>query len=325
MISVAMTTYNSCGHAEYLKAQLDSIRKQIRPVDEVIIVDDASKDDTCQYVMEYIGKYDLGDVWHLYRNPSNTGYIRSFSRALSLTHGDIVLLCDHDDIWLPEKTDIIFRTFQQNDEILSLNTGFMNIDENGNLLSSERSPGKSNNGLIRRRIRKGALNKMILDDVLVYNISPGCTCAVHRKLIDLYLEKDYQLPHDWKLNVLAGLNDGLYFLDVVTTYYRIYSDNTIGLGHESSYAKRRGIVQNNCREKKEIIRLLEDNHADPESVHEAQDIYEIFCMRSQMLDQKKIFPYGMPCLLKSLKYRFLFESVLMDEKTILTSDHHTSV
>lgn len=324
MISVAMTAYNSLRHTGYLQAQLDSIRRQTKSVDEVIIVDDASGDRTCEYVNDYIEKYSLKDQWRLYRNESNSGFIRSFSIALSLTHGDIVLLCDHDDIWLPDKVEVIDRTFQNHPDILSLNTGFVNIDENGNLLPSERSYGKANNGLIRRRIRKGELNQMSLDDVLVYNISPGCTCAVHRKLVELYLEKDYQLPHDWKLNVLAGLHNGLYYLDVVTTYYRIYRDNTIGLGHESDYAKRKRIVQNNCREKEEIVKLLKDNQADPESVQKAEDIYEVFRMRSQMLNKKKIFPYGMQCFLQSLRYRFLFESVLMDEKTILTSDHHES-
>lgn len=321
MISVAMTTYNSLRHPEYLQAQLDSIRRQTKSVDEVIIVDDASGDHTCAYVTAYIEKYGLNDQWHLYRNESNSGFIRSFSRALSLTNGDIVLLCDHDDIWLPDKVEVIDRTFQNHPDILSLNTSFTNIDENGNLLPSENSPGKANNGLIRRRIKKGKLNQMRLEDVLVYNISPGCTCAVQRKLIDLYLERDYQLPHDWKLNVLAALNNGLYYLDVVTTYYRIYQDNTIGLGHESNYIKRNRIVRNNCLEKKEIVRLLEDYHADSESIKEAKDICDIFRMRSNMLEQGKIFPDGIRCFLRSLKYGFLFESVLMDEKTILTKNH----
>jgi glycosyltransferase involved in cell wall biosynthesis len=43
MISVAMCTYNG---AKYLPEQLKSITDQIVPVDELVVCDDGSKDDT---------------------------------------------------------------------------------------------------------------------------------------------------------------------------------------------------------------------------------------------------------------------------------------
>jgi glycosyltransferase involved in cell wall biosynthesis len=50
-VSVAMATYNG---ADYIIEQLDSIYRQTRAVDEVIICDDCSKDNTVTIVKEYI-------------------------------------------------------------------------------------------------------------------------------------------------------------------------------------------------------------------------------------------------------------------------------
>ena len=58
-ISVAMATYN--GH-KYIVEQLDSIRNQSLKVDEVVICDDQSSDDTVSIIRNYIEKYKL-DNW----------------------------------------------------------------------------------------------------------------------------------------------------------------------------------------------------------------------------------------------------------------------
>lgn len=47
MISVCMATYNG---EKYLKEQLDSILKQIKSSDELIISDDGSTDSTCTII-----------------------------------------------------------------------------------------------------------------------------------------------------------------------------------------------------------------------------------------------------------------------------------
>lgn len=53
--SVAMATYNG---AEYVVEQLESIRTQSMPVDEVIIHDDRSTDDTVAIVENISGNMD---------------------------------------------------------------------------------------------------------------------------------------------------------------------------------------------------------------------------------------------------------------------------
>ena len=55
-ISVVMTTYNG---QKYLLEQLESLRNQTFKIDEVIIMDDCSQDETPNLIRKYIADNDL--------------------------------------------------------------------------------------------------------------------------------------------------------------------------------------------------------------------------------------------------------------------------
>ena len=80
-VSVAMTTYNG---ELYLIEQLDSLREQEMKIDQLVICDDGSKDDTVKIVNEYISKYNLEDSWQIIQNEKNLGYADNFHKAASL-------------------------------------------------------------------------------------------------------------------------------------------------------------------------------------------------------------------------------------------------
>lgn len=92
-VSVCMATYNG---ARYLPAQLASILAQLGADDEVVVVDDASTDDTLA-VLRAVGDARIG----VHLNSRNLGYVQTFGRALSLARHEVVFLCDQDDVWLP--------------------------------------------------------------------------------------------------------------------------------------------------------------------------------------------------------------------------------
>ena len=92
-ISVAMTTYNG---EKYIEKQLESLRLQTRKIDEVIICDDRSKDNTEKVVTDYINKYNLTG-WKFIVNEKNLGFIENFKKSMRLTTGDYIFLADQDD------------------------------------------------------------------------------------------------------------------------------------------------------------------------------------------------------------------------------------
>ena len=229
-ISVALATYNGM---DYIEKQLDSIRLQYIMPDEVVISDDASTDGTAEFVKEYIEKHSLFG-WRLFENKENTGFKKNFLKALSLTSGDYIFLCDQDDIWQKDKTERALSVMEQNGDVLSLCTSFDYIDEKDAPLNIKNDENTSNHGLIGKKTDKGALVKIPFKAVLHSNIGPGCATVVRKELKEKFVNFSKSLiAHDWELNLLAAKENGLYFLNEPLILYRIHSKNTLGLNSAS--------------------------------------------------------------------------------------------
>lgn len=98
-VSVCMATYNG---AAYVEHQLRSILDELHSDDEVVIVDDASADDT----VALIEAISDGRV-RVIRQSVNRGYVRTFEAALSQARGEVVMLADQDDEWIPGRRDVL--------------------------------------------------------------------------------------------------------------------------------------------------------------------------------------------------------------------------
>lgn len=92
MISVCLASYNG---AKYIKDQIDSILSQLRDIDELIISDDGSTDDTLSIISSYKDKR----IVLLHANAHNL--IKNFENAIIHAKGDIIFLADQDDCWKP--------------------------------------------------------------------------------------------------------------------------------------------------------------------------------------------------------------------------------
>lgn len=109
MNSVCMATYNG---ERYIQRQLESILKQLDSMDEVIIFDDCSTDNT----RKVIKAMDDSRI-HLYKNIKNLGVNKTFENALKKARGDIIFLSDQDDIWLDDKVAFIIDYFQKHSDV----------------------------------------------------------------------------------------------------------------------------------------------------------------------------------------------------------------
>lgn len=308
MISVAMTTFNS---ERFIIEQFESIRNQSVQVDEVIIVDDCSTDQTVSIVKQYIRQYQLNN-WSLFLHDKNEGFIKTFSDAIGKTKGDVIILSDHDDIWLEDKVANINAAFDKNKDILALATSFVKIDENGQEVPERKSFTTSNNGLIRYRVRH-SIEKIRLRDCLAYNISPGCTCAFSSSLKKEFLGTSslQNLPHDWKINVLAACLDGLYYLDVVTTKYRLYAGNTYGLGHKLQYSERLNICAKDLEQKKDIEKII-FRFGNDSARYDVKKIINIYTRRLIYMSERKSLGFLLKTLGESFYFTGLWKSIIFD-------------
>lgn len=95
MLSVVLTSYN---YARFLPAALGALAAQTRQPDELIIIDDASSDDSVAVIASLLGHF--ADA-RLIRNKANQGPIANLNRGLNLARGEIVFFAAADDIAHP--------------------------------------------------------------------------------------------------------------------------------------------------------------------------------------------------------------------------------
>ncbi len=112
-VSVAMCTYN--GEA-FIEQQLDSILRQTRPPDELIISDDGSSDRTLDIVRRLTADCSFPVV--VRQNDHNLGDIKNFEKAVEATTGDIIFLSDCDDVWFPERISLTLPAFSDSADVV---------------------------------------------------------------------------------------------------------------------------------------------------------------------------------------------------------------
>lgn len=213
-----MATYNG---ERYLKEQLNSIRMQTLPPDEVIICDDGSSDASVELIQDYIDKYQLSDRWRIVVNEENLGYIENFCKAISLTSGNYIFLSDQDDIFYPSKFEKICEFMDNHLDCYLVNAGFESIDENGNRLKNMRNT-------IRFKYKKS--RKLTFKSWLYKSSFPGFSMCFRKEIRKRLVKtnRTHCYGHDQLLGLLALDWDGNYEIKEILSGYRIHDSNTTG-------------------------------------------------------------------------------------------------
>jgi len=107
-ISVIIPSYNYGG---YLVEAVDSVLRQTRPADQIIIADDASTDNTSEIARAYCARYP--ELISCYTNKENMGIVANFNKAASLAVGDYLCFLGADNRlvsnYIEETTKILDR------------------------------------------------------------------------------------------------------------------------------------------------------------------------------------------------------------------------
>ncbi len=227
-ISVVLASYNG---TKYIAEQLDSLRLQTRPADELIIRDDCSTDDTYALCEEYIRRYALD--WKLVKASQNGGYRENFRAGVALATGDWIILCDQDDIWEHTKIQRFEEIAQQNLTACGIACSFSCIDGQGALIALPPAPGRANHGLIPFEMPSGVSKLPVSrhpELFFVQNIAMGCCMAFSKPVCERYLRlTECGFPHDWELALIASLMGDIFYTDEPLIQYRLHGKNTIGL------------------------------------------------------------------------------------------------
>lgn len=108
LVSVIIPTYN---RAEIMEISINSVFRQTHSNLEIIIVDDASNDNTKE-VVEAINNSKI----RYYRHSTNRGGAAARNTGIEAAKGDYIAFLDSDDAWVPNKLELQLSSIQNYSE-----------------------------------------------------------------------------------------------------------------------------------------------------------------------------------------------------------------
>lgn len=114
-VSVVVPNFN---YAEFIVDRLDSVLNQSVRIHELIVLDDASSDDSVQRIRERLT--DVAVPWQLIENETNSGSVfAQWQRGAALATGDLVWIAEADDLADPDFLASLVPAFADPDVVLS--------------------------------------------------------------------------------------------------------------------------------------------------------------------------------------------------------------
>ncbi len=119
LVSIVALSYN---HAPYIREALESVFNQSYSNIELIIVDDASTDDSTSVIAQLIQHKEILFI----KNQTNIGNCRSFNQAFKQSKGKYIIDFALDDIMYPERIQKQVEILEAADE--NVGVVFTNVD-----------------------------------------------------------------------------------------------------------------------------------------------------------------------------------------------------
>lgn len=123
LVTVLMAVHNGL---PYLPQAIRSVLAQTFPDFELLIIDDASTDESLACIRRY-----TDPRIRLWVNPKNLGQARSLNEGLTHARSPYVARLDQDDVCLPERLERQMRYLEEHPEVALVGSRMVGIDEGG--------------------------------------------------------------------------------------------------------------------------------------------------------------------------------------------------
>jgi len=228
IVSIVVTTYNS---EAYLKKQLNSLISQTYKNIKIFVFDDCSTDSTIEILKTYEEQYDFIKV---IQHTTPLGVIKNFEYGISFVDSELIALCDHDDIWMPDKISLQVESIKEYKTPALVHSDLEVIDANDQIMYKSFFQLKG----------YSFPNKKSLDILISRSGIMGNTILFNRALKQVILPFFENIPmHDYYIGVMNEIYGTRITISQPLVKYRIHNTN-IGNRQQSILKKIKGFFYN---------------------------------------------------------------------------------
>ncbi len=209
-LSLIIPAYN---RAAFLEQTLQSVLRQTRPPDEVLVVDDGSTDAT----RELVERFGHGVDYHF---QNNAGLAAARCTGTGLTSGELLCFLDSDDLLLPRALEVLEAAASATPEAAVVYCRSQMIDAHGAIIEQQwRPPGGDHSGEVWAQL---------VDENFIR--SSGCA-LIRRSLLDEEGElwdSRFSANEDWDMWLRLAERAPFARVDEALFQYRVHGSNMSG-------------------------------------------------------------------------------------------------
>ncbi len=222
-ISIIIPCYN---HARFLSARLDSISKQSFSDFEIILLDDASPDNSQTILDEYAKREARVSVVDF--NVQNSGCVNEqWIKGVKLAKGQYVWIAESDDVAAPDFLEILLRQFEKTPQISMAYCNSMIIDESGKQLGVyDFSSEYYENRWQRDFVLDG--KTMIRDHLVFQNVIPNVSAVLFKRdsLSASLTRNRMKYCADWYCYVRLLFDSSIAYVNRPLNFFRSHTHST---------------------------------------------------------------------------------------------------
>ncbi|MBI4834400.1 MAG: glycosyltransferase [Planctomycetes bacterium] len=222
-ISVVIAAYNN---GKFLPEVLESIFSQTEKNFEIIVVDDASEDNTQEIMQQYRNR-----VVYV-RLAANGGSAIAWNKAIELAKGEYIVLAAADDVWMPDRLELQAKVLDEKPEISLVYGKCITVDEKGNPLKED---------IIHKTHPAG---KVFLELFSRDNFMPASTVMFRKALLAKsgMLDSAFRLCQDYDFYMRLARYSEAAFVDKVLVKYRKHAGSVTTGKRHNAFAFQRKVI-----------------------------------------------------------------------------------
>ena len=282
LISLGLLAYN---HEKYIADALEGILSQTYPSLELIILDDASTDNTVQIIERYMQR--LQDKFRrvlFIKNEQNCGNIpKNCNRIIDEIKGEFYFECSGDDILLPNAVAILQEQLVEHPSCIAIHANAIFIDD-----AFHFGDEVVNNSLIHDNRATQIESETLFKRMMYYNRIVTPTVMLYSKVFQKYGNHDENIKfEDYEYWLRLSQKEKFLYLDKPVLLYRRHEESyTTHEGKDGAQKTRIAIEADYAAKKKYIDKLsLEEQSQCWNFYHE---IYEQQCEQYGYGDELKL-------------------------------------